>query len=148
MKNTNDLRHIDVLELLPQRPPFIMIDRLVHFDKIVTTTEMTVRADNLFTEGSVLNPCALVENIAQTCAVRMGYINHYINKENVKLGFIGSIKNLCVMRPVRVGELLVTTIEVVEEVMQLTLVNATVKIGDETIVTAEMKIALSNIDAA
>jgi hypothetical protein len=33
------------------------------------------------------------------------------------------------------------------EVMRLTLVNATVKVGDETIVTAEMKIALSDIEA-
>ena len=31
--------------------------------------------------------------------------------------------------------------------MQLTLVNATVSVGDETLVTAEMKIALSDIDA-
>ena len=138
---------IDVLELLPQRPPFIMIDRLVHFDKEVTTTEFEVRADNLFAEGSVLNPCALVENIAQTCAARMGYINHYIYKKKVKLGFIGSIKNLCVLRPAKVGELLVTSIEVMEEVMQLTLVNATIKVGEEVIVTAEMKIALSDIDA-
>lgn len=147
MKTETDLRHIDVLELLPQRPPFVMIDRLTHFDKVVTTTEFEITADNLFAEGNLLNPCALVENIAQTCAARMGYINHYIYKENVKLGFIGSVKNLCILRPAKVGELLVTSIEVMEEIMQLTLVNATIKVGEEVIVTAEMKIALSDIDA-
>ena len=143
-----NLEDIDVLTLLPQRPPFIMIDALTHFDEVVTSTRLTVRKDNLFIEADGrLNPCALVENIAQTCAVRMGYINQYIYKERVKLGFIGSIKNLQVLRTARVGETLSTSIEVVEEVMQLTLVNATVKVGDETIVTAEMKIALSDIDA-
>lgn len=147
MKTDNELSQIDILELLPQRPPFVMIDHLVHFDKVVTTTEFEVKADNLFAEGEQLNPCALVENIAQTCAARMGYINHYLYKENVKLGFIGSIKNLCVLRPAKVGEVLTTSIEVVEEVMQLTLVNAVIKVGDEVIVTAEMKIALSDIDA-
>ena len=95
----------------------------------------------------MLNSCALVENIAQTCAARMGYINQYIYKEKVKLGFIGGIKNLVVLRPVLLGEVLTTTIEVVQEVLQLTLVNAMVKVGDETVVSAEMKIALSDIDA-
>lgn len=144
----NSVETIDVLTLLPQRPPFVMIDRLVHFDEVATTTLLTVRKDNLFMEeGGVLNPCALVENIAQTCAARMGYINKYIYKNKMRLGFIGGIRNLQILRPVRVGEQLTTSIEVVQEVMKLTLVNATVKVGDETIVTAEMKIALSDIES-
>lgn len=137
---------INVLDLLPQRPPFIMIDKLVFSDEVVTTTKFLVRSDNIFMEGDVLNACALVENIAQTCAARMGYIN-YVNHEKVRIGFIGSVRNLNILRPVRLGELLTTSIEVKEEVMQLTLVEASVRVGDETVVTAEMKIALSDIVA-
>jgi len=143
----NRLETIDVRTLLPQQPPFVMIDKLLHFDEVRTTTELEVRSDNIFTEGNELNPCALVENIAQTCAARMGYINSYICKGKVKLGFIGSIRNLNVLRPVYVGERVVTTVEVKEEVLSLTLVEATVKVGDEVIVTAQMKIALSDIDS-
>ena len=146
--NEIDFASIDVLELLPQRPPFVMIDKLLHFDEVNTTTCFEVRADTLFVEDSVLNSCALVENIAQTCAARMGYINHFIYKENVKLGFIGSVRDLVILRDVKVGEVLTTSIEVMEEIMSLTLVHASVKVGDETIVTAEMQIALSDIDAA
>ena len=142
----NSLETINVLDLLPQRPPFIMIDRLVFSDEVVTTTKFLVRSDNIFMEDDVLNACALVENIAQTCAARMGYIN-YVNHEKVRIGFIGSIRNLNILRPVRLGELLTTSIEVKEEVMQLTLVEASVRVGDETVVTAEMKIALSDIVA-
>ena len=143
----SELSRIDVLTLLPQRPPFVMIDRLTHFDETVTTTQLTVRTDNLFTEADGhLNPCALVENIAQTCAARMGYINRYIYRQRVRLGYIGGIKNLQVLRTPRVGELLTTSIEVLQEVMKLTLVNATFRVGDEVIVTAEMKIALSDIE--
>lgn len=141
------MQKIDILTLLPQRPPFVMIDQLIHFDEKVTTTQWTLRQDSLFMgDNGVLNPCALVENIAQTCAARMGYINHYIYKESVKLGFIGGIKNLQVLRSPRVGEVLTTSIEVIEEIMKLSLVNATVKAGDEVIVTAEMKIALSDTE--
>jgi predicted hotdog family 3-hydroxylacyl-ACP dehydratase len=142
----NSLETIDVLDLLPQRPPFIMIDKLVFSDEVVTTTKFLVRSDNIFMEGDVLNACALVENIAQTCAARMGCIN-YVNHEKVRIGFIGSVRNLNILRPVRLGELLTTSIEVKEEVMQLTLVEASVRVGDETVVTAEMKIALSDIVA-
>ena len=143
----SELSSIDVLTLLLQRPPFVMIDRLTHFDETMTTTQLTVRTDNLFTEADGhLNPCALVENIAQTCAARMGYINRYIYRQRVRLGYIGGIKNLQVLRTPRVGELLTTNIEVLQEVMKLTLVNATVRVGDEVIVTAEMKIALSDIE--
>lgn len=146
--NEIDFASIDVQELLPQRPPFVMIDKLLNFDEVNTTTCFLVRADNIFVEGEVLNPCALVENIAQTCAARMGYINHYIYRENVKLGFIGSVRDLIILRDVKVGEVLTTAIEVMEEIMGLTLVRATVTVAGETIVTAEMKIALTDIDAA
>ena len=135
---------IDVHTLLPQQEPFVMIDQLLHFDEVTTTTRFTVREDHLYVENGRLNACALIENIAQTCAARMGYINHYIYKKEVQLGFIGSVKNLIVKRVPLLGETLTTTIKVMEEIMKLTLVQAEIKVGEETIVTAEMKIALSD----
>ena len=145
----NELESIDVLTLLPQRPPFVMIDCLTHFDDVLTASRFQVKADNIFMgDDGVLNSCALAENIAQTCAARMGYINQYILREKVKLGFIGDIKHLKIWREARVCDELRTEIEVMQEVLQMTLVKATVKVGEETIVTADMKIALTDIDAA
>ena len=145
----NELESIDVLTLLPQRPPFVMIDCLTHFDDVLTASRFQVKADNIFMgDDGVLNSCALAENIAQTCAARMGYINQYILKDKVKLGFIGDIKHLKIWREARVGDELRTEIEVLQEVLQMTLVKATVKVGEETIVTADKKIALTDIDAA
>ena len=40
-----------------------------------------------------------------------------------------------------------TSIKVREEVFRMTLVDAQVRIGDEVVATAEMKIALSEVDA-
>ena len=126
-----------------------MIDCLTHFDDVLTASRFQVKADNIFMgDDGVLNSCALAENIAQTCAARMGYINQYILKDKVKLGFIGDIKHLKIWREARVGDELRTEIEVMQEVLQMTLVKATVKVGEETIVTADMKIALTDIDAA
>jgi len=139
-----DLEQIDVTTLLPQQPPFVLIDRLTHFDETVATTTLLVREDNIFADDGRLNPCALVENIAQTCAARLGYINKYIYHRDVCIGFIGAVRNLCVLRAPLVGERLTTSITVREEVMQLTLVDAVVRVGGETVCTAEMKTALAN----
>lgn len=144
--NDNEIRNIEVLELIPQRPPFVMIDRLIAFNPIVTMSELTVRTDNLFfCEGHLL-ATGLIENIAQTCAARIGYLNRQSN-EAMRLGFIGAVRNLTVHRTPREGELLQTIVTVKEEVFQMTLVDAVVQSGDETLVEAEMKIALSEIEA-
>ena len=135
---------IDVHELLPQQPPFVMIEQLIHFDQLSTVTRFTIHSDNLFVDNGQLNPCALAENIAQTCAARLGFFNKYIAKRSIQLGFIGAIRNMVVRRVPIVGEVLTTTIRVKEEIMGLTLVDATVKVGDEMIATSEMKIAISN----
>lgn len=143
---STEIRKIDILELIPQRPPFIMVDCLTHFDKINTISEFVVRKDNLFIANGRLMASGLIENIAQTCAARIGYVNR-MNNEVVRIGFIGAIRNLKIHRTPEIGETLQTSIIVKEEIFQMTLVDAVVKSGDETIVEAEMKIALSNIEA-
>ena len=50
-------------------------------------------------------------------------------------------------RTPKVGEVIVTTIEVIEEMFQITMVKAYIKCGDETIAQANMKIALMDIDS-
>lgn len=142
-----DFESINVLKLLPQQPPFIMVDKLIYFDQHKTITSLLVDQNNIFIEDEILTSSGLIENIAQTCAVRMGYINQYIYKDNVKLGFIGSVRNLEIFRYPKIGEELVTSITIIEEVFQMTLVLAEIKVGEETIVTSEMKIALSDIDS-
>lgn len=138
-----ELEKIDIHELLPQQEPFVMVDTLTFFDEKTTSTKFTVRKDNIFVEDGVLNECAIAENIAQTCAARLGYINKYILKRGIQIGFIGGIKNLAFSETPKVGDILVTTIYVTEQVMEITLVNATVKCCDRIIATAEMKIAMA-----
>ncbi len=139
-----DFEKIDVHELLPQQEPFVMIDQLVQCDRATTTTRFTVRESNLMVESDGrLNRCALAENIAQTCAAQLGFVNKYILKRAIQLGFIGAIRNMAITRTPRVGQTLTTTINVRDEIMGLTLVDATIEMEGETIVTSEMKIAVS-----
>ena len=142
----NKIEEITLNELLPQRPPFVMIDRLVSCDEVFAVTELTIREDNIFVEDERLTSSGLIENIAQTCAARIGYLN--LNAGGtVKIGVIGAVNNFEVFRTPKVGEVIVTTIEVIEEMFQITMVKAYIKCGDETIAQANMKIALMDIDS-
>ena len=134
-------RDIDILELLPQRPPFVMVDHLVDYSETQTTCELTIRKDNVFCENGEFAAAGLIEHIAQTCAARLGYYNKYVLKVGVRLGFIGEVKDLEIVRLPRESETLSTTIVVMQEIFDVTLVNAEVRVGTEVIATTRLKIA-------
>lgn len=137
---------ISMRELIPQRPPFVMIDKLLSFDMVSTVTQLEIRDDNVFCKEGRLSAEGLMENIAQTCAARIGYINMTKN-EAVKIGVIGSVNNYEIFRLPKVGEVIITTIEMMEEMFQVTMVKAVVKCGEETMAQANMKIAIIDQDA-
>ena len=142
-----EFEKIDIHQLLPQQEPFVMVGKLRHFDMKETVTLTTVAADNIFVENGRFSPSGIIENIAQTCATRIGYVNKYILKKGIQLGFIGAIRNMNIVRCPKVGETIETSIVTLEEIFGMTLVSATVRIGEEVIATSEMKIALSEVES-
>jgi len=143
--NDDDFLKIQIGELLPQRPPFVMVSRLLHYDEVLTKTRFDITADNLFCENGVMTASGLVENFAQTCAARIGYINKYILHKGVNIGFIGAVKSLEVFRLPQVGETIETNIEVLSEQLGLTLAHGEICLQDGTLIAeGEMKIALSD----
>ena len=135
---------IDIHELLPQREPFVMVGRMVYFDMGRCATRTRIAPGNLFVEKGRFTASGIIENIAQTCAARIGYINKYILKKGIQLGFIGAIRNMNLYRSPEAGEEIETEIVTIEEVLGMTLVSAKVTAGEETIAEAEIKIALSD----
>lgn len=127
--------------LLPQRPPMVMVDRLTYIDEMLAVTEFEVRADNIFVRDGRLDETGLVENVAQTCAARIGYMNR-----ELKIGVIGAIRNFETVRLPRVGERLRTEVRVVSEIFGMTLVEGTVECGGERIAGCEMKISITDKD--
>ena len=132
---------IDILELLPQRPPFVMVDHLTDYSETQSSCSLTIRPDNVFCEDGEFAAAGLIEHIAQTCAARLGYYNKYILKTGVRLGFIGEVKDLSIVRLPREGETRDTTLVVRQEIFDVTLVSAEVRVGTETIATTRLKIA-------
>lgn len=140
----DQVRQIDIHELLPQQEPFVMVGRLAHFDERITVTETEIKADNIFVDGGRFSASGLIENIAQTCAARIGYVNKYILNKGVQIGFIGAIRSLQVFSTPSVGDQIVTRVEVLEDVFGMTLAAATVSCDGEVLVTTQMKIAVKS----
>ena len=136
------LEGIDIHELLPQQEPFVMVGRLTYFDMTKIVTETEVESKNIFVDDMSFSASGLIENIAQTCAARIGYVNKYILKKGIQIGFIGAIRNLNICRLPSVGETIVTSVEILEEVFGMSLAKAVISCEGEVIVNAEMKIAI------
>lgn len=142
-----ELKDIPITSLIPQRPPFVMVDKVLGCGDADAVTELTVREDNIFLDDMKLSPAGMIENMAQACAARMGCVNRMRN-EPVKIGFIGDIRDCIILRQPLCHEVLHTHVHIVEEVFNLTLAMVTTKVGDETIASARVKIALTDFEAA
>lgn len=136
------LSSIDIHTLLPQQEPFVMVGRLAHIDEVLTATMTTIQEDNIFVENGSLSATGLMENIAQTCAARIGYVNKYILKRGIQIGYIGAIRQLQIFHLPKVGQTICTNVAVDEEVFGMTLAHATITCGTDVVATCEMKIAV------
>lgn len=136
------LRTIDIHKLLPQQEPFVMTGTLIHFEMNKLVTEFVIPEDNLFVNDGKFSAAGLIENMAQTCAARIGYINKYILLRGIQIGYIGAIRNLEIKELTSVGDLITTEVNIQEEVFGMLLADANVKCGDKVIASTEMKIAV------
>ncbi len=141
-----DWQNIPITSLIPQRHPFVMVDKVLSCDNTEAVTSLLVREDNIFLDNGKLSPAGIIENMAQSCAARMGCINT-MRKERIKIGFIGDIRECKILRQPLCGEEITTFVHIIEDVFYLTLASVTCNIGDEIISTARMKIALTDVEA-
>ena len=121
-----------------------MVDKLLYSDRETTKTALTVREDNIFCDNGILSESGLIENIAQTSAVWKSDIGSNEENTSVKIGFIGAIRNLEIARLPKTDETIVTQVDLLEEVFQMTLVHATVSVENEVVASCEMKIAITD----
>lgn len=139
------LRSIDIHILLPQQEPFVMVGALTYFEMTHIETETMIAEDNLFVNDGCFAASGLIENMAQTCAARLGYVNKYILQKGIQLGYIGAVRNMQVHELPKVGDKITTTVIIREQVFDMLLADATVRCGDKLLAETEMKIAEKDI---
>ncbi len=126
---------------IPQKPPMVMIDRIVNVEGKITTTAFMIREDNVFCEEGFFREPGIIENMAQTAAAGAGF-KPGIKEGNARLGFIGGIRNLRIYALPKVGDELITRVTVEHEVFNATIVIGKIYLNDEILAECELKIFL------
>jgi hypothetical protein len=129
----------EILDYIPQKPPMVMVGRLLSAEGFKTVTSFLVLAENLLCEGNLFTEAGLIENIAQTAAAGAGY-RARMNNQVPPQGFIGGIKNLVIHSLPAVGDLLITEVSVDHEIFDATLITGRISVNDKLVAECEMKI--------
>jgi predicted hotdog family 3-hydroxylacyl-ACP dehydratase len=135
--------HEDILSIIPQRPPFVMIGHLVGCDEDGTRTIFQVDEENVLVFHNELSEAGLVENIAQTAAAGAGFIS--LQKgEPISRGYIGAVKNLEVFSLPKAGDIIETKVTIVNKVFEVTIISGSVVCKGKLLAKCEMKIFIEN----
>ncbi len=129
----------DILEYIPQRPPFVMVDKILSITDNQTLTSFGIRKDNLFCEGGVFYEAGMIENIAQSVAAGAGY---HMKQKNTdpKTGYIGSVKTLKVITRPKVGSTINTAVKFITTFENALIIEGTIFDKGKPVATCQMNI--------
>jgi len=131
----------EILTLIPQKPPMTMVDGLILSDKTQTVSTLTIEPDNIFVENGIFAEPGIIENIAQTAALRSGYEAAIGDKEPI-VGYIGSVKKMKIYSMPMVGQTLKTKLTILMEMENILVVKGETSVNNIIIAQGEMNIFL------
>jgi predicted hotdog family 3-hydroxylacyl-ACP dehydratase len=129
----------DVLRFIPQQPPMVMVDGLIASDEFQSRSSLVLSEKNIFCEDGFFTEAGLIENMAQTAALRAGY-EAQTKGEKVKTGFIGAVKNFTLHQLPKDNSTLTTTINLTHNFGNITLIKGEVWSNSVLLAEAELSI--------
>lgn len=139
---TNALENLNVLDVLPQRSPMVMIDKLLFVNQQKINSEFFITETCIFCNNGFLSESGMVENIAQTGAGGFGYLD-LLAQRPISIGFIASIKDLKINQLAQIGQTLITKIVVAEPIMGFNIIHGKVLLNGLEIAYCEMRIFIN-----
>jgi len=128
--------------LIPQKSPFVMVDSLHYFSEHKIISGFTITPESLFSKNNVFQAPGLIENMAQTIALHKGY-DYYLKKLPAPVGYIGAMKKVELFELPKIHEQLSTTVKILHDIMDVTLISASIECRGTLIAEGEMKTALA-----
>jgi predicted hotdog family 3-hydroxylacyl-ACP dehydratase len=129
----------DIIPLIPQKPPFVMVGKLLYADEHTTRSSFIISPDNVFVKDDIFQEAGLLENIAQTAALRAGYMAEMENKP-VAVGYIGAVKDFEVFGLPKVNDELITEVKIENQVFDVTVISGRVWCNNKLMAQCEMKV--------
>ena len=128
--------------LIPQKDPFVMVDALTDYSETHIVSNFTANPDNILVDNDKFSAPGLIENMAQTVALHTGY-KYFLNKQPAPTGYIGAIKKAEIFQLPKISNKVTTTVNILHDIMGVTLVEAKVEYEGVLLACSEMKTALA-----
>ncbi|MBS1615585.1 MAG: 3-hydroxyacyl-ACP dehydratase [Bacteroidetes bacterium] len=129
----------DILQLLPHRPPFVMVDSITTYTG-GASAGFTISEDNVLVRDGLFSESGLIENMAQAAGAGMPRPE---DGSAPSVGYIGAIKELAIHKLPGVGTQILTKISYLNQVLNVHLAHAEVQDpSGELIASCELKIFL------
>lgn len=135
------LSELEVQAIIPQKHPMVMVGALLQIDDSKVVTEFKIPKDHILLKNGSLCESALIENMAQTAAVKSGYFAQKQNQK-MKMGFIGAIKNFDFLKKVGAEDILKTMIVTTNEIFNASVIEGEIYCREQLVAKGELKIFL------
>lgn len=130
-----------ILQLIPQRLPMVMVDEHISTDEKKTYTKFLVLSDSMFCEDGFLSEAGILENMAQSAAARLGF-SYKMKGGTPPIGIIASLQEVKINNYPKPGDELITEITFTDEIMGITLVDCKIFCNNIEYAFCKMKILL------
>jgi len=116
-----------------------MVSSLIAVDGKIARSLFTINSDNVFIKNNIFQEAGLIENIAQTAALRAGYMAAAETKP-VSLGYIGAVKDLQIFSLPKTGDEIETEITIEEQVFNMTIISGKVWLNSELVASCKLNV--------
>ncbi|CAD0006188.1 MULTISPECIES: hypothetical protein [Flavobacterium] len=142
METTLLLEKEAVENLLPQKFPFVMVDRMISYSETSLIAGLNIQKDNIFLKDTTFLESGLIEHMAQSVALHTGY-TFFLKNEIGPTGYIGSIKDIEIKKLPQINDTIQSTVSILQEFAGITLVNIVTFLNNEEIASGQMKTVLA-----
>ena len=142
-----ELDILEVMKILKQRYPFLMVDRITDYDDTHITGYKNVTINEPFFEGHfpgdpTMPGVMILESMGQVASVMLGL--HLGKEQEGKIAFLAGIDGARFRKPVRPGDQLVTKAELTNVRSSSAKVKAVAYVGENVAAEAEFMCIIGN----
>jgi 3-hydroxyacyl-[acyl-carrier-protein] dehydratase len=130
-----------ITELIPQRPPFLFVDKIVSFDEKKITSTLSLSGNEDFFKGHfpgnpIMPGVLLQEALFQTGAAFMALKN-----KGEGLGVVTRVQNAKFKNMVRPGETLEMEVELTDSLANASYMKGTTRVSGKVVLVLEFAVA-------
>ncbi len=126
--------------LVPHRPPFLLVDRLLEFTGQIGVVESVPAPDNLFLdEDGYIEIIAMVEIMAQAAAAVKGY-SDIRNGRAIRKGFLVDVREFQFKKRCHEGDIILVRVEIAKCFSGFSIVNGSIVCRGREIAAGALKL--------